>query len=191
MTIYREYILCMLFMLCILCAVPGAVPPRGRAFAGEPPATPSYREVEWIELVPDSWHPEEIFGEIDPDGLSDNDPRAIEALRALEEAWKNAPTDPKFQGQRIKIPGYVAPLDWDNDDHLKEFLLVPYFGACIHVPPPPANQIIYVVARKELKGIRAMDTVWIYGELAVEKNDSGVMGTSGYSMRPDKVELYE
>jgi hypothetical protein len=151
----------------------------------------AYSEVEWTELVPSSWRPEKLFEELNLDELADNDPRAIKALQAIEAEWRNAPTNPDLKGRRIKIPGFVAPLDWDAADRLKEFLLVPYFGACIHVPPPPANQIIYIAMNKELAGIRSMDTVWVYGVLDVEKHDSGAMGAAGYSMRPDKVELYE
>jgi hypothetical protein len=174
----------------LLCVLVGAVLPHCRVLAGEPAAS-SYREVEWTELVPASWHPETLFEGLNPDELSDDDPRAIKALEALEAEWKNAPTNPDLQGRRIRIPGYVAPLDWEGADRLKEFLLVPYFGACIHVPPPPANQIIYITMDKELAGIGAMDTVWVYGVLEIEKNDSGAMGAAGYGMRPDKVELYE
>ncbi len=52
-----------------------------------------------------------------------------------------------LDGQRVQIGGYVVPLDFDATT-VKEFLLVPFVGACIHVPPPPANQIVYVKAEK-------------------------------------------
>jgi hypothetical protein len=183
------YETCCRWVLCF--AVIGFFSHERATVAGEPAKTPAYREVEWAELVPESWHPEKIFEGINLDELSDDDPRAVKLLEAFAEEWKKAPVRRELQGQRIKIPGYVAPLDWKDDDGLKEFLLVPYFGACIHVPPPPANQIIYVTAGDYLEGIRTMDTVWVYGVLEIETNDSGAMGTSGYSMKPDKVELYE
>ena len=161
------------------------------AFAGEHVKQVVCREVEWEELVPTSWRPEEIFDKLDLGRFSDNDPRANKALEAFNEAWRNAPANQALQGQCIKIPGFVVPLDWENDAQLKEFLLVPYFGACIHVPPPPANQIIYIKTDSPLKGIRSMDAVWVYGSVTVERNDSGYMGTSSYSMTPDKVEIYK
>jgi hypothetical protein len=104
--------------------------------------------------------------------------------------WVKAPVNESMNGQRIRIPGFIAPLDWENDAELKEFLLVPYFGACIHLPPPPANQIIYVKMGKSLKGIRSMDAIWAYGTVYIEKNDSGSMGASGSRMKMDKVEPY-
>ena len=54
---------------------------------------------------------------------------------------------PELDGKRVSIGGYVVPLDFEATT-VKEFLLVPFVGACIHVPPPPANQIIYVKADK-------------------------------------------
>lgn len=175
-----------------MCFAIGCVFLHGWVLAGEPAKQNSYHETKWEELIPDSWNPEKIFDQLDLDKFSDDDPRAAsKVLEALNEAWRNAPANQALQGQRIKIPGFVAPLDWENDAQLKEFLLVPYFGACIHVPPPPANQIIYIKMDVPLKGIRMMDIVWVYGTIAVEKNDSGDMGASSYSMRPDKVEPYK
>ena len=63
-------------------------------------------------------------------------------------------------GQLVRIPGVVVPLE-DSKDGLKEFLLVPYFGACVHSPPPPANQIVHVLPKSPAKGLRSMDAVWI------------------------------
>ncbi|MDR1126299.1 MAG: DUF3299 domain-containing protein [Deltaproteobacteria bacterium] len=154
-------------------------------------ASAAYREVRWEELVPQSWHPEKIFDKLDIDNLSDGDPRAEKALETFMAEWAKAPVNEGMNGQRIKIPGFIAPLDWENDEELKEFLLVPYFGACIHVPPPPANQIIYVKLEKPLKGIRSMDAIWAYGTITVERTDSGSMGASGYRVQLDKVEPYK
>ncbi|MDR1976783.1 MAG: DUF3299 domain-containing protein [Campylobacteraceae bacterium] len=154
-------------------------------------AAPSYSEVTWDDLVPEDWHPEKIFDSLKIGELSDNDPRVKSVMDAFMKEWKKSPINPKIAGKRIKLPGYVAPLDWEDDKTLTEFLLVPYFGACIHVPPPPPNQIVYVKPRKPLKNISTMDTVWIYGQILIETNDSGSMGTSGYSMIADKVEPYK
>ncbi|MDR1936218.1 MAG: DUF3299 domain-containing protein [Candidatus Accumulibacter sp.] len=159
--------------------------------AGETTGKSPYRELRWEELVPASWHPEKIFDALKLDDLADDDPRALEALEAFAAEWKKAPANTELQGKRIKIPGYVAPLDWENVSELKEFLLVPYFGACIHVPPPPANQIIHISMDTPLKEIGSMAAVWVYGELLLEINDYGDMGASSYRMKPDKVEIYE
>ena len=71
--------------------------------------------------------------------LSDNDPQARQQLEALRLQWATAPTNAALDGVRARIPGYVVPLESSAAGHL-EFLLVPYFGACIHTPPPPPTR---------------------------------------------------
>jgi hypothetical protein len=107
----------------------------------------------------------------------------------MREVWDAAPVNSKLAGQVVRIPGFVVPLE-DTNDGLKEFLLVPYFGACIHSPPPPANQIIHVLPRTPAKGFRSMDTVWVSGRLTTPRTDS-YMGTSGYRIEADAVTRYE
>ncbi|MCL2020868.1 MAG: DUF3299 domain-containing protein [Betaproteobacteria bacterium] len=161
------------------------------SLAAEKKPAPKYREIKWEELVPASWQPEKLFAKLNLDKITDDSPEAARALKIIAEEWKNAPANPALQDQSVKLPGYVVPLDWEGSATLKEFLLVPYFGACVHTPPPPANQIVHVRMNKPAKGVRAMDAVWVYGKLRLERNDSGDMGSSSYSMRPDKVELYK
>ena len=62
---------------------------------------------------------------------------------AQSGAAARRPWSQSLDGKRVHIGGYVVPLDFDAT-RVKEFLLVPFVGACIHVPPPPANQIVYV-----------------------------------------------
>ena len=81
---------------------------------------------------------------LDLSKLQDSDPKAIEALETAKKDWDNAPVIDSLNGVRVHVAGFVVPLDSDYD-HLKQFLLVPYFGACIHVPPPPSNQVIHVI----------------------------------------------
>ena len=149
----------------------------------------AYRELEWEELVPLAWDPAEAFAGLNIDEMEDDDPRVEEALEIFLQRWNQAPANPGMHGQIVKLAGYVAPLDYDEVAELKEFLLVPYFGACIHVPPPPANQIVYIRLDSALKGVESMDAVWVYGEILLEKKETD-MGSAGYSMKVDKVELY-
>ncbi|MDR1425024.1 MAG: DUF3299 domain-containing protein [Azoarcus sp.] len=152
-----------------------------------------YQEIPWEALIPESWNPQEVFTDLDLGNLpaSDGDPRVEKAYDEFIKEWARAPVNEKMAGRRIKIPAFVVPLDWENDTELRELLLVPYFGACIHSPPPPANQIIHVRLKKPLGGLRAMDAVWAYGTISVEKNDYGVLGSSGYGMTVDKIEPYQ
>jgi hypothetical protein len=149
-----------------------------------------YLETKWDQLIPPSWNPAEAFEGLNLDEMEDDDPRAEAAMQSFIKKWNEAPVNPEMQGRLIRLAGFVAPLDYESSAELKEFLLVPYFGACIHVPPPPANQIVYVRVDRPLLGIEAMEPVWVYGELRIEASDTD-MGHAGYSLRADRVELYE
>jgi hypothetical protein len=164
----------------------GVTRPSATAAATEP------REIKWDELVPPGWDPmAELRDKLKNPAtgfMSDADPRMLELLRELREVWDNAPINESMDGVLVKLPGYLVPLEEANGA-VKEFLLVPYFGACIHSPPPPANQIVHVVLSKPAHGLRAMDVVWISGKMQA-KRVASYMGKSGYHMTADKVEPY-
>ena len=150
-----------------------------------------YRVVNnWDELMPKGWDPTKDFKKLDLGKMKDSDPRAQEALQRIREAWNNAPVEPSMNGARIRIPGFIVPLEVAHHQ-ITEFLLVPYFGGCIHVPPPPANQIIHVFPSKPLKnGMQSMDAVWISGVLEALPSTTD-MGSASYRMKAEIVEPYK
>ncbi len=91
-----------------------------------------------------------------------------------------------LDGKRVRIGGYVVPLDFDATN-IKEFLLVPFVGACIHVPPPPPNQIIYVKTAKGFDVEGSFDPVYVTGTMKVASQYTGLAET-GYTIDADKVE---
>ncbi|WP_244259030.1 DUF3299 domain-containing protein [Cupriavidus gilardii] len=147
-----------------------------------------YREIEWDALLPKGWDPLAPLKGLDLAQMEDGDPRAKAALEKAKQYWQEAPVEPSLDGSPVRLPGFVVSLGGEGEA-IREFLLVPYFGACIHVPPPPANQVVHVQARAPLQGIRTMDTVWIEGVLRVERAETA-MGDSGYAMREARVEPY-
>ena len=169
---------------------PAGVPAMKPPIKATPAPTPGApRTIQWEELVPPDWDPFKDFRGLDFQTLDDGDPKAAALLKKMREAWDAAPVNERLVGQVVRIPGFVVPLE-DTNDGLKEFLLVPYFGACIHSPPPPANQIIHVLPRTPAKGFRSMDTVWISGRISTPRTDS-YMGVSGYRIEADSVTRYE
>lgn len=146
------------------------------------------REINWDALVPADWDATSLLKGANIGALSDGDPRAVALLKSMREAWDKAPTNNAIDGQRVRLPGYIVPLE-EGKSGLKEFLLVPYFGACIHTPPPPANQVVHVTPKTPPKGFHSMDTVWISGTLKTLRSDT-YMGASGYRMDADLVEPY-
>lgn len=152
-------------------------------------ANPGFKETPWEALTPPDWNPARELEALDLASLSDSDPRAIKALEKWRSAMDNAPVVAALNGARIRIPGFLVPLDGAKG-LVSEFLLVPYFGACIHTPPPPANQIIHVVPAKPYKPEQGMDAVWISGvlETTPAKTD---MGNAGYRMKAALVAPYK
>ena len=150
-------------------------------------AAAPYRDIRWEELIPKNWDPAKEFRTLDLANMTDADPRAIAALQRMKELWEQAPTEPSMAGRKVRLPGFVIPLERKGEE-VVEFLLVPYFGACIHVPPPPANQIVYVILEKPT-GIQMMDTVMVYGKLEIEKSESDI-GDAGYRIKAVAVEPY-
>lgn len=152
-------------------------------------AATHFREISWDDLMPADWDGGKFLAGLDLDNLQDGDPRATEALARLRAEWDGAPVVPALAGQRIRIPGFVVPLETDGKA-IREFLLVPYFGACVHVPPPPANQLIHVLPDQPVAAKLNMAPVWVEGVLAVGRIASD-MGTAGYQLRGIRVEPYE
>ncbi len=94
----------------------------------------------------------------------------------------------KLDGKRVRVPGFVVPLD-DGDEEGAEFLLVPYYGACVHTPPPPPNQMAFVqMTGKKAVKLALFDAVWMEGTLRITNYDSpyGQVGFTieGLSMKP-------
>jgi hypothetical protein len=154
-----------------------------------PAANAGFREVNWDALVPKNWDTQQLFKGLDLGQMSDGDPRAMEALERMKKAWSEAPVEPSLNGARIRIPGFIVPLDAQRGK-VKEFLLVPYFGACIHTPPPPANQIVHAFAAKPIKDVQMMSAVWVSGTVETVRSDTE-FGASGYRMKAEIVTPYK
>lgn len=161
--------------------------PGGPARAAQDEA----RQLGWEDLTPADWDPRaaiESLGGEELQSLTDDSNRAGELLEAYREAARSAPVVGELDGQRIRIPGYIVPLEFD---HLvvSEFLLVPYFGACIHVPPPPANQIVYVTTETSFPTTKVFKPVWVTGVIRTLAYFNEV-GDAGYRMHAMNIELY-
>jgi hypothetical protein len=157
--------------------------------SGTPAADKSaaFRTVTWEELIPKDWDPLKQFRDKDIASIREGSARELALMREMRDIWDNAPTRSELNGAKLRLPGFVVPLEQSRGE-IKEFLLVPYFGACIHSPPPPANQIVYVVLTSP-KPLRTMDTVWVSGTMKTTRQDSP-WGISGYSMDGSAVEPY-
>jgi hypothetical protein len=111
-------------------------------------------------------------------------------LRGLDRGTGRPSDEVKaLDGKKIRIAGYVVPLD-DDATQMSEFLLAPWAGACIHTPPPPPNQLIYVkMARGEQAYAALMDAVWVEGTIFIGRRGSPY-GPTFYAMTASAVRPY-
>jgi hypothetical protein len=133
-----------------------------------------FKEVYWEDLVPK--------GFVVPPAPIDHDGN-------MTQAQPNAPLVEALNGEMVKIPGFVVPLEGDGD-LITEFLLVPYFGACVHVPPPPSNQIVYVIFSEGVPIDNLYDAVWVTGKLSTQ-GWSGDIASVGYRLSGITVSAFE
>ncbi|GAC21058.1 hypothetical protein GARC_4116 [Paraglaciecola arctica BSs20135] len=181
------------FMALILSVLPGF------SVAG-PQQVQKYETLEWIALMPqddldalmdppdflldiqdgseqDSM---ETFGEISPDDLK---------TQRFQQALRSTQVIDTYDNMAIRLPGFIVPLQTNEAQLVTEFFIVPYFGACLHMPPPPPNQIIYAELEKGFALDNLYDAFWFEGVLSTEiiQND---LGASAYRMRLDNVIPY-
>ncbi len=151
-------------------------------------------ELVWDDLIPDDFQPPEnplmTMSQEEIDKLMDGSEESNARLTELEDAFYYAPVVDNLDGKRIKIPAYITPLEFNGQSKLKEFLLVPYVGACIHVPPPPANQIVHAKSPVAIKIPDMYEPVWATGVIKAETIHSD-LAESGYRLDVEKIERYE
>jgi hypothetical protein len=154
-----------------------------------------YKTIDWNDLMPDPWVKEmtkDMAAMSKLSYLQDSSDEATKAMSAIRKKLDEAPIVKTQLNKKVRIPGYAVPLDAERSDK-REFLLVPYFGACIHTPPPPANQIVLVrpTAQSKIKKMpESMDVLWVEGELKEGRVSTG-QGVSGYLLEAVSIAPYE
>lgn len=122
----------------------------------------------------------------------------LEAAERLEAEFKRleGQVDDSLDGQTVRMPGYALPLEFSGTG-VMEFLLVPFVGACIHVPPPPPNQMVYVALNQSYKVKSLYDPVWITGVMRVKQStkalsyvDGEAEVAAGYTLEAIAIEPY-
>jgi hypothetical protein len=157
--------------------------------------TPGYQKITWDDLLNEEWY-QQMKKDMASYGrmafLKDGSEEAEKLMASMRKKLDEAPISTKYINQKIRMPGFVVPLDAMRNGQ-REFLLVPYFGACIHTPPPPANQIVLVTPHPQLKlskTLESMDVIWVEGELKDTRNKTS-SGVSGYALEAIQVYPYK
>jgi hypothetical protein len=137
-------------------------------------------EIAWDDLIPPGVPYSEIIGE----GMMDE----------RNDIWQPVFDDnatklnPVLDGAYIKMPGFIIPIDMTAQG-VSSFVLVPYTGACIHTPPPPPNQLVFVTAVTPWPSDSLWDAVWVTGRMQHELQTTEVAET-GYVLEAEFMETY-
>lgn len=143
-------------------------------------------EFQWKQLIPQDWNPRATLDRLGVDQFKDNDPKAKQIMAQIRVEWDRAPAVTSLDGQWVRITGYVVTLEGDENG-ATEFLLVPFYGSCIHTPPPPANQVVHVLTSKPIPAAVMFNQVRVTGKMAVIQAKTG-LASAGYQIRDADVE---
>lgn len=160
----------------------------------------TFKTVEWIDLMPEEdlealLNPPSYVTDIEDGSFEDQISNPIQNTLppASDDPYQQALVStriiPEMDGQAIRIPGFIVPLEFDDEQTITQFFLVPFFGACIHLPPPPPNQIIFVNYPEGLKLNALYDPFWISGILKTSLIENE-MASAAYSMQMQSFEVY-
>jgi hypothetical protein len=137
-------------------------------------------EITWDDLIPPGVPYSEIVAAGEMDETNDIWQPVFD-----ENATK---LNPVLDGAYIKMPGYIIPID-QSIDGVTSFVLVPYVGACLHTPPPPANQLVFVTTNKPWPSDNLWNAVWVTGQMQHELQSTEVAET-GYLLKAEEMETY-
>ncbi|MEM9255232.1 MAG: DUF3299 domain-containing protein [Pseudomonadota bacterium] len=162
-------------------------------------AAQTYRTVDWTELIPPDvleilLNPPAYITDMEDGSIEDQISSQIKSSIAADDdpyqqALVSTEVNDDMNGENVRIPGFVVPLEFDETQTVTQFFLVPYFGACLHMPPPPPNQIILVSSKTGLQVQELYTPFWISGKLATTLSEND-LATSAYSMTMEEYEIY-
>lgn len=159
--------------------------PAAKAAAAPKTTTAAVRELDWDALLPKDAVGKFQGGPPPPAHDYLGGESGMAAQQVLDFS-----VNKELDGASVKIPGFIVPLDVGKDGLVAEFFLVPYFGACIHVPPPPPNQIVYVRMEKGIALDSIYEAYWITGKMKVN-NKTTRLGAAAYQLAGTKIEIYK
>ena len=136
-----------------------------------------------LELLDELWATQSampLFGHSPNDPGLSTTPLQIGTFNVVED----------LDGAKVRIPGFVLPFEYSESGKITEFLLVPYFGACIHVPPPPPNQMVYVTAEEPAELGKMWNPIWAVGTMRTKKNIND-LGDTAYTLELEGWETYD
>jgi uncharacterized protein len=173
---YRELTTVLASTIVLITLSAAATPPQRR------PAGP--RQIDWDVLLPEK---ERAHFSVEPPA-PEHDYLGEKGKPVRQRG--SADVNPALDGVTVKLPGFIVPLTVTKEGVVSEFFLVPYLGACIHVPPPPPNQLVYVETSRGMALKSLDDAYWITGTMHTQTKGTRV-AKAAYVIDATKVELYK
>ena len=160
----------------------------------------AFKAIDWLDLMPADdlealYNPPSYITDMEEGSFEDqtSDLMQNDLMIGDDDRYQQALSSTRIvsemAGQAIRVPGFIAPMQFDDEQNVTQFFLVPFFGACIHVPPPPPNQIIFVDYPEGMKVDDLYDPIWVSGILETSLVQSE-LATAAYSMQMQWFEVY-
>jgi|TARA_B100001059_G_scaffold158591_1_gene158226 hypothetical protein len=151
--------------------------------------------IDWLDLLPaEDYQAMLDMPEIDHGSGLDSEGDFTQSLRqrddSLPEVMYSTRVVSDYDGRSVRIGGYPVPLETDAEGRYLSFFLVPYAGACIHVPPPPPNQIILVDYPDGIAIDDIYQPFWVQGTLHISQT-SNQLADASYALSAERVWLYD
>lgn len=137
-------------------------------------------ELSWSDLVPEG----QTVIPPSVQGLFGHDETALPTSQ--QPLSSGVRTD--WNGLVVSLPGFIVPIDYSGTG-VTAFILVPYVGACVHVPPPPANQLVFVTTPKPFENTGLFEAVTVVGMFGTASTSTQLADIS-YALSADAIEPY-
>lgn len=125
------------------------------------------REMAWSQLSPAGWNAQQTLDRLGVAQLQDDDPAAPAIMAEVRRAWQQAPAATNLGPMPVRLTGFPVMPD-DASAPTREIILAPYYGACVHSPTPPPNQMVLVTLAQPLPRDRYQYPIWVTGSLSVK-----------------------
>ncbi|MBS1302896.1 DUF3299 domain-containing protein [Loktanella sp. SALINAS62] len=136
-------------------------------------------DLQWRDLVPENQ-------DYIPPALQGFGPHDETAMASQQPASSGIRSD--WNGRIVRLSGFIIPLDFDGQG-VTVFMLVPFVGACIHVPPPPANQLVLVTTERPFESDRLFAPITVTGMFGAAATQTQ-LAEVGYALSADDITPY-
>ncbi|MDA8585258.1 DUF3299 domain-containing protein [Rhodobacteraceae bacterium] len=139
-----------------------------------------YVDLDWKDLVPEG---QLVIPQALQSLMIDHDNAPLASQQPVSSGVRS-----EWNGQIVRLPGFIVPIDYSGSG-VTAFILVPFAGACVHVPPPPANQLVFVTTENPYESAGLYEPVNVIGMFGVSSTSTQLAAIS-YALSADRIEPF-